>query len=403
MYGNNAYSCYSILKAIPVMTMRHHLLSVALLLLVAGCTQPNTDNDLITLDVHATYPKKELILQDFMDVEYIPLETTDEFITQGGVMAVGDKYLIVRNWVNDGNIFIFDRHTGKGIRKINRKGQGAEEYGYINSIILSEEKNELFVNSSQSEKVFVYDLLGNFKRSFPHTEGTSCMDVFNFDQDHLIRYDMSAYYDEEKGNRKQPNHAIISKQDGAITREIAIPFDKYKAPVVKTGDNMAVASVPSITPYHDNFLLAEASSDTVYHYITKENNLVPFLAKTPSVDTDMFLVMGTMTERYYFMHSMKGTFDFDKRRGFPTTPLMYDTEEKRFYEATVLNGDFTEKRTLNMTSRPINNKIATFDCLAAPQLVEAYEKEGLKGKLKEIAAGLDEEANPVIMLITYKK
>ena len=34
----------------------------------------------ITVDITANYPKKEMILQDFMDVEYIPLETTDEFI-----------------------------------------------------------------------------------------------------------------------------------------------------------------------------------------------------------------------------------------------------------------------------------------------------------------------------------
>ena len=42
------------------------------------------------------YPKKELVLQDFMDVEYIPLETNDEFITQGDVMAIDNKYIVVR-------------------------------------------------------------------------------------------------------------------------------------------------------------------------------------------------------------------------------------------------------------------------------------------------------------------
>ena len=32
-------------------------------------------NELITVDVTKNYPEKELTLQDFMDVEYIPLET----------------------------------------------------------------------------------------------------------------------------------------------------------------------------------------------------------------------------------------------------------------------------------------------------------------------------------------
>lgn len=38
---------------------------------------------------HGNRNKKDLILQDFMDVEYIPLETNDEFINQGFVRATG--------------------------------------------------------------------------------------------------------------------------------------------------------------------------------------------------------------------------------------------------------------------------------------------------------------------------
>nr|WP_291528154.1 hypothetical protein [Bacteroides sp. UBA939] len=55
-----------------------------------------------------------------------------------------------------------------------------------------------------------------------------------------------------------------------------------------------------------------------------------------------------------------------------------------------------------MTSHPVNSEIAVFQNLAAAQLVEVYENDGLKGKLKEVAAGLDEESNPVIMLVKYR-
>lgn len=47
-----------------------------------------------------------------MDVEYIPLETNDEFITQGDVMAIDNKYIVVKNWNNDGDIFLFPRKIG---------------------------------------------------------------------------------------------------------------------------------------------------------------------------------------------------------------------------------------------------------------------------------------------------
>lgn len=46
-----------------------------------------------------------------MDVEYIPLETNDEFVTQGKVMAIGAEVILITNWANDGNLFVFDRKT----------------------------------------------------------------------------------------------------------------------------------------------------------------------------------------------------------------------------------------------------------------------------------------------------
>ena len=91
------------------------ILAAILLVVLAGCGTNNQSNDdLIIVDVSKSYPKKELILQDFMDVEYIALETTDEFLTQGLVQGVGKEYLLVKNRNNDGDIFIFDRKTGKG-------------------------------------------------------------------------------------------------------------------------------------------------------------------------------------------------------------------------------------------------------------------------------------------------
>ncbi len=53
---------------------------VILLTVMAGCGKgKQSTSDFVTVDVTKNYPSKELILQDFMDVEYIVLETTDEF------------------------------------------------------------------------------------------------------------------------------------------------------------------------------------------------------------------------------------------------------------------------------------------------------------------------------------
>lgn len=51
----------------------------------------------------------------------------------------------------------------------------------------------------------------------------------------------------------------------------------------------------------------------------------------------------------------------------------------------------------------INKEIAFVKTLEAPDLVDAYKNGNLKGKLKEIAASLDEESNPVLMIAKYKQ
>lgn len=138
----------------------------------------------------------------------------------------------------------------------------------------------MFVNSASNKKIFVYDLQGNFKRSFQHAEGAQYLDVFDYDADNLICYDMSASYKDGQKRDKEFYHALISKQDGSVTRAIPLPFDIIKAPFVQKGDMVAVASVRSITPDQGNWLLADTSSDTVYRYIPGKDKLIPFIVKS---------------------------------------------------------------------------------------------------------------------------
>jgi hypothetical protein len=49
------------------------------------------------------------------------------------------------------------------------------------------------------------------------------------------------------------------------------------------------------------------------------------------------------------------------------------------------------------------NRTKLISAIRSLPTVESYKKGELKGRLKEIAAELDEESNPVIMLIKHKK
>ena len=90
---------------------------------------------------------------------------------------------------------------------------------------------------------------------------------------------------------------------------------------------------------------------------------------------------------FHFLKSFKANNFFR----FPDVIFVYD------------NDDFINKEEVSLTSEPRNPEIAICQTLDAPDLIEAYEKGQLKGKLKEIAANLDEESNPVVMLLKKKK
>jgi hypothetical protein len=385
-------------KVNPILTMILFVMAGCI-----GCNQSATQSDeLITVDVTASYPRKELILQDCLDVEYLPLETNDEFLCEGYVQAVGKDIVVVKNRTG-GDIFLFNR-KGKALRKINRNGQGAEEYtGYLR-IILDEDQDELFVDDNDTRKIVVYDLNGNFKRSFKHKEDARYENVYNFDRENLICHDGSVSNDGQ-------SFMVISKQDGSITREIQIPFDKKRFPRLSKKDeakNITYVIAPStyypIIPYHDNWILVEPSSDTIYSY-SPDHTMTPLIVRTPpiqSMDPEVMLFTGAITDRYYFMVSVKMKGDVMAMTGLESVDLLYDRQEKALFRGSVYNDDYSGKEQAYMSTQPLTNEIATWQYLNAFELIEAYKKGRLKGRLKEIAAGLDEDSNPVIMLAKHK-
>ena len=384
------------------MKKANSFLEIILFIVAAGCGGGKQSTDeLITVDVTKTnYPKKELILQDFMDVEYVALETNNDFVNQGFVQAIGKEIILVKNSINDGDIFVYNRN-GKFLRKFNRKGQGPEEYTFILGIVLDEDNNEMFINDQMLRKIVVYDLYGKFKRSFKHMAGRGSLfytDIFNYDKDNLICYDQ---FNEESA------FVLISKQDGSITKEIKIPFKEKKLLLQRSSGFLVVPSYYStIIPFAKNWLLMEHSSDSVYKFLP-DYSLRPFIVRTPpiqSMNLEVMLILRLLSDRYYFMETIKNVYDWNTNTGFPKTFMMYDKQEKAMFNYTVYNGDYSTKKEIYMSEkRPVNHEIESWYLIEAYQLVEDYKKGILKGKLKEIAAKLDEDDNPVIMLIKHKK
>ena len=390
-----------------------------LLVLMAGCggdCKQSTDRH-ITVDIAKSYPKKELILQDIFDVEYISLDDTDEFVTSGSIQYIGKDIIAVRNMSTslDGDIFLFDR-KGKGLRRINRKGQGPEEYMVLNHIVLDENNNEMFVCCLTGD-MLVYDLFGNFKRRFKSNRVFNFSIIDNFDLDHLIFYNNR--YDIVNGNIEVPigvpknSFFIMDKKDGSIIKEIEIPFKEKRWAMIAT--DIRQISIPfnrTLMPLpHSNWIIFEASSDTIY-CVMPDYSLMPFIARVPSIQSmnpEVFLFPGVVSDRYYFMQTAIKEYNFSTNTGWPKIDLVYDRQENVIFEYVVYNDDFLNKVPIKLildtrpVEFPISNEIPFCMKFEAYKLIEDYKTGQLKGKLEEIASKLNEDSNPVIMIAKHKK
>ena len=371
------------------------------LLGIIGCTG-NQQDKLLVVDVTKSYPKEELTLQDFMDVEYLALETNDEFLVQGNVAAVGEKFLIVTN-MRQGDILLFDRVTGKYVRKINRKGNGPGEYVLPFNISLNEKENIMYVNDGPSSNIQVYDLEGEYKRTIPYRKGALVTSLFDFDANHFLSQDIYA-----EGNKTfASTFFLMSKQNGE-RMDISVPFEKRISPVItkRVGDKMYGSSprIGFISSYQGNWSLAEPSADTIYTYRSNQE-LCPFIVRTPSVQVmnpEQFLFPGLLSNRYFFMQVVTKECDFEKDQEMPAVDLAYDRQTGKIFQSTVYNGDY-EGREEKMSVSALGEDVAFAAKLEAFDLIEANKDGKLRGRLKEMASKLNSEDNPVIMLVKLRK
>ena len=191
------------------------------------------------------------------------------------------RLTLVKNIINDGDIFIFDRNS-KGLRKFNRKGQGSEEYIFNLSAFVDDNSGEIYIDEI-IRNVLVYDFQGNFLRSIPRDDN-KWINATNYNQDYLIARESPSIQIQNKTDYQR--FVIISKQDGNIAKDFRIYFKKKVEWGItnRTENTGGAPRLYPIVPYNDSWLLTEPSSDTIFK-LSPDYSLTPFIARTPSIQS----------------------------------------------------------------------------------------------------------------------
>ncbi|MDL2245431.1 6-bladed beta-propeller [Parabacteroides sp. OttesenSCG-928-J18] len=376
-----------------------------ILLALCGCNTKSASDDtgLLIVDVEKKYPSKRLSLQEIAHVEYIPLETSEDFLWTGTPDAFTSRYIINKN-LTAGTIMLFDK-KGKSLHSFNRQGNGAEEYSQYSSILYDEKNDEITVIDVRKSKLLFYDLQGNFKRSLNLPEGKYYNHLMSFDDKNYIAYN------KEYDNKLPDTYQFISKETGEIVDEVVIPATGEKISEfvhVTRAANVIMFTFQTypLIPTTTDFILHELSNDTIFS-INSSKELRPLYVQTPSrttMDPVLFLYPAANTRDHLFFYSVEKKYDPNTRKGFDQKYIMYEKKTKAFFEPEIYHADYVSEKAVNpfITTFSDGKSMTYVQVLNTIELIESYEKNDLKGELKEIASRLDEEDNPVLMVITYK-
>lgn len=381
---------------------------VSMLLLAGSQGMRAQSNSLPVIDLSKNYPLEKLRLQDMASVEYVPLETTDDILLSGNaaLSAVGDKYILVHEF-QLGDIYLFDRHTGKLKSHFNHKGGSGMEYTWIkNGTILDEKAEEIYVCS---QFIQVYSLEGKYKRTLKINCFGHDMSILNYDDQSLLIYDDIVI---EPGREKETTHTpyrFISKKDGSPMGTLDIYFpQRVPIAIAQQEGNMwrpYKFSYPSNARFGDDLMLMNVSSDTLYK-LSPQKRLTPIFTRTPSVyasklrniwmpllTTDKFMLFGTFVIDFNSTGGKIPKFMYDFKTGQVKRVSIIDHE---------LNYGIRGPREWDSGSGTAIAKNMSAEFVSAPAMLEAYQKKRLKGNGNEVAKNLLEDDNQVVRILTFK-
>ena len=364
-----------------------------LYLLCSGCTSEKGNvSNYIQFKINASYPEKEIHLEEVVDIEYLQIEFDEYFLFSETPAIITKNIIIICRYIA-GDILIFSR-IGKPLSKFNHKGNGPREYTYIEKLLYDESSDELFIKSAN--KILVFSSSGEFKREIKLLN-MSIREIFNYDSKTLLLYDDYNLYPSP--------FVIISKEDGRVVDSIEIPKGKEIELFVMRQDraNILIAPAYHIVKYNDGYLLTDFSIDTVF-YLSNEKELSPVLVRKPSMQSmDPVIYLNSFVEagNYEFVSAITVK---NENNQLPRTYLMRDKKTGLIYRQKITFNDYKGKEVTLSPETIVNTQDNRFGFinLDLTELQDANHENKLSGRLKELVDKSDEDGNDIYMLLHFK-
>jgi hypothetical protein len=216
------------------------------------------DKSLVVFELTKLSTNEVLKLSDLnvKNVDYIPLETKD-----ASLFSEIRKLIVSGNdiYINDyQNTFLRFGSDGRFQNRFNRQGRGPQEYGDSYNFTIDPDYKDIYVCSITDKKIYNYTNQGEFLNSFHAPEGTL---TINFSGSNILCH--RPYLSENT-----ESYLVMVNKKGVRIEEF--PAFKYK-----TSLNSQYGYINEIVwfNFNDELYIKDIHSDTVY--LLKNKKLIP--------------------------------------------------------------------------------------------------------------------------------
>ncbi len=384
------------------------LVAMVMALLFVGCSSDNNaKNEVPVIDIEEIFQNLETIkLSEYASsIDYYPLETSEKSLLDGSIISlniVPTENGVVLFTPNSSNIPMAFDHHGKFISKIGDKGRTSKEFAQLWSIIPTADGVEL----EDYNKIMLFDNQYNFVKSFPipFVFGNIC----KMERGNYVALFMDEFMEQ---------YIKVFDKDGKETFSKSLS-EAMGAPVVtgvQSNNNTEVMTFVAVTPnvkfFNVNgtpYIVNSEQKDTLFS-ITEAGELERRYAVNYGKYDEGVLLNKFIFETEKFIMSR---FLFNAQQ-YPNIEQKYrflsfiydkSTGVARGMEVDEQSGQAVFKNDLDggMPFFPVtvaNGKM--YQLVSAITFMDAAELSN-SARMKEVAATLTEESNPVLVVATLK-
>ena len=367
---------------------------------------PSKQLTLPILDLKKEYPEKNIYLQDIADVEYIALETHENGLVGGGFNLVTDSLIIAK--MNDNVIFFY--RNGNFSHSFNRKGPSGKEYSSMGDIRINTQLKEIYIDDYLRSMIQVYSYEGEYLRTLKMKhDGFRHGHLFYIDSNNLLWEDITNVDNQKEKPTNLMPYYKVSIKDGTMT-QLPIKVEKrirntlyYHDKEMDKGISIGVSVYP-VANINGELILTDFAMDTLYAY--RNDNLIPIAKKEnwwKSNEIPYIVTLDAITDKYYLWHAVEKDF---KKGILPSKTFLQDRYTGKCIQTELIDKNITDENwrfrhrmSANIYMLPRNHIMQVYP---AYKLIELYEDGKLQGELKEIAAKLKLDDNPVLMIAKFR-